>query len=158
VTSACSTTRTRSTSMVTLTSAASFTFDCSPSILLPSARAPKLKLGPPGRVRTFTAIGAVDSPRLSREPPGGRYLENPIEPPPTVDLVEAQKSVGATIRRLRDEKKPRLTQKKLAEVLGCTVQHVQEVEGGRENLTIQSLIKFAKGLGVDWRQLIMPDG
>lgn len=47
-------------------------FDCSPSILVPSARAPKLKLGPPGRVRTFTAIGAVDSPRLPREPPGGR--------------------------------------------------------------------------------------
>lgn len=129
-------------------------FDCSPSILLPSAREPKLKLGPgpPGRDWGSRMI----LPKTATS--GGRLLlENPIDSPPTVDLVEAQKSVGAAIKRLREAKRPRLTQKRLAEVLSSSVQYVQMVEYGKQNLTIESLIKFAKPLGVNWRKLVVPD-
>lgn len=35
---------------------------------------------------------------------------------------------------------------------GVAVQYVQAVEGGKQNLTIESILKFAKALGVDPRE------
>lgn|SRR5574341_300696 len=123
-------------------------FDCSPSILLPSAREPKLKLGPV-HVRTFGAIRGVDPPGMKRR---SELRENPIEPPPPAETTAVKKRVGAMIKSLRLEKG--WTQKKMAALLTVTETYVQDVERGKGNLTIESLVKFSKVFGVDPGRLV----
>ena len=42
-----------------------------------------------------------------------------------------------------------MTQKQLAEAMGCTQQHVSVLLGGRSNLTLETLAKLEKALGMD---------
>lgn len=45
------------------------------------------------------------------------------------------------------------TQAHLAEMLGMSTRYLQSVEHGEENLTVDSLVKFAKALRVQVREL-----
>lgn len=74
-------------------------------------------------------------------------MENPIERPPEAELAAVQKRVGSAIKRIRKLKA--LTQRKLAEAMNVSVQYLQFVEGGKANLSIESILKFAKALDVD---------
>ncbi|MBK7581139.1 MAG: helix-turn-helix domain-containing protein [Myxococcales bacterium] len=126
-------------------------FGVTPSILLPFAKETKPKLGPP-RVLRVLAIRAAEPPGFRPRPTGaGQFLANPIERPPEAETAEAQKLVGSAIKRARKLKA--LTQRKLAEAMNVSVQYLQAVEGGKQNLTIESILKFARALGVDRREL-----
>ena len=119
--------------------------EVSPFVLLPRAKETKSKLGV-GRVRTIGVIMPDVSGFLPRHP--GQVMENPTEPLPPAELAEVKKRVGGAIKQRRHAKG--LTQKRLATLMGVSVQHVQAVEGG-SNLTVGSILKFAKALGVDPR-------
>lgn len=123
-------------------------FGVSPSVLLPFARETKPKLGPV-RVRTFGVIGGAEVAEFRPRHPG-QVMENPIERPPAAELGDVLKRVGDAIKQRRRVRG--WTQRKLAEVLGVAVQYLQAVEGGKQNLTIESLLKFGKALDVDPRE------
>jgi transcriptional regulator with XRE-family HTH domain len=63
----------------------------------------------------------------------------------------AKREVGRRIAELRE--RAGLTQDQLAERLENSVKYVQRVERGGDNLTIGTVLKFAKGLGARWREL-----
>ena len=66
-----------------------------------------------------------------------------------------QLAVGRRIGELRRERG--LTQQELAERIRATAIYVAHVEGGDENLTIASLVRFAEvGLGVEVAELFKP--
>ena len=46
-----------------------------------------------------------------------------------------------------------ITQQSFAEHLGAAVKWVQEVEGGRQNVTLSSITRIANGLGVSVSEL-----
>ena len=58
-----------------------------------------------------------------------------------------QLDVGRRVAELRAQQG--LTQEKLAERLRKSVRYLQDVEAGRENLTIQSMAKIARKIGLD---------
>ena len=60
--------------------------------------------------------------------------------------ARALRDVGLRIGELRDERE--LTQEKLAERLKVTPRWLQSVEGGKENLTIGTVVRFANALKV----------
>ncbi|MBI5532154.1 MAG: helix-turn-helix transcriptional regulator [Deltaproteobacteria bacterium] len=65
---------------------------------------------------------------------------------PLQDSAEVLRDVGRRIAELRAARGH--TQEAFAERLRVTVQYEQRVEAGRENLTVQSLVKLAGELGV----------
>jgi transcriptional regulator with XRE-family HTH domain len=65
-------------------------------------------------------------------------------------LRELGKRVAAA-RKARD-----LSQEALAEAMGISPGYVRRVEGGRENLTLESVAKFAAAVGVSAWELLGP--
>ena len=63
-----------------------------------------------------------------------------------LDLATVLRSVGRRIAELRRARG--LTQEQLAEQAGVTVGYVRQIEGGTENLTLESLVKLANLLEV----------
>ena len=54
--------------------------------------------------------------------------------------------MGQAIRRLRE--KERLSQERLALMVGISRQHLSNVESGKANVSVVVLLKIAEGLGV----------
>lgn len=63
------------------------------------------------------------------------------------------KSVGRRVAELR--RAQGRTQRALAEVLGVSVQYVQRIEQGRENLTLRSLAELAIALDAPASALLL---
>ena len=61
---------------------------------------------------------------------------------------------GRRVAECREERG--LTQQQLAEELGAAVKWVQEVEGGRQNVTLSSITRIANTVGVEVRVLFDP--
>ena len=60
---------------------------------------------------------------------------------PSVDAERVMENIG---RRIAEERiRLGLTQAALAERAGVSLKYLQRVEGGRENLTVASLVRFA---------------
>lgn len=68
-------------------------------------------------------------------------------------MSEAQKTIGACIRAIRDERG--LSQDVLATNAGISYQYLSGVETGKENFTIQVLEAIAKALGLPVRTLVV---
>ncbi|MGC9984914.1 MAG: helix-turn-helix transcriptional regulator [Polyangia bacterium] len=68
------------------------------------------------------------------------------------EAVEVLKNLGACIRELRTEKQ--LSQEKAAERAGLSPQHLVDIEHGRTNPTVTSLVGIARALGVKVRDLL----
>lgn len=132
-------------------------FDVSPFVILPGVRSPKLKLGadrdPKLKSDQALWVGAIRAAEPSRKPQAGLLLENPIERPPLPELTDVKKRVGTAIKRLRELRG--LTQEKLAKTMTMSVKYLQAVEGGKQNLSIVSLVKFARVLEVDPMKLFV---
>jgi transcriptional regulator with XRE-family HTH domain len=62
-------------------------------------------------------------------------------------MDDRRRLLGARIRELRAER--RLSQERLAEMMGANVTYVSSVERGKENPTLDYLIKVADALEVD---------
>jgi len=60
--------------------------------------------------------------------------------------------VGLSIRKLREQKA--ISQEKLAELADLHRTYIGQVERGEKNLTLRSLERIAKALGVKARELI----
>lgn len=60
---------------------------------------------------------------------------------------EALRAVGARIRSLRGEAD--LTQEQLAAKIGMDWKRLQRVEAGKVNATMNTLVRVARGLGVE---------
>ncbi len=106
---------------------------------------------------TKLSLGAIRA-GPSTGPPDGRrgrtlYLPNPIPEPANVG--ELRQQVGRAIAGFR--RAGEMTQKEFAKKLGSSVQYVQAVEGGKQNLSIGSLAKFANALGVEPGHLLTVD-
>jgi DNA-binding XRE family transcriptional regulator len=67
------------------------------------------------------------------------------------EAVEVLKNLGERIRVLRTEKK--LSQEKAAEQAGLSPQHLVDIEHGRTNPTVTSLVGIARALGVKIRDI-----
>ncbi len=70
---------------------------------------------------------------------------------PSLDPEQILDRIGRRVAELRAE--AGLTQDRLAEALAVSVQYLQRVEGGRENLTVRSLVRIATALGVAFTAL-----
>jgi DNA-binding XRE family transcriptional regulator len=81
-------------------------------------------------------------PRASTKK-AGRWRSDARSDPETLRTF---KKLGLRIRELRAEKA--LTQEQLAEGAALSVQHLLDLEHGRSNPTLASLVGIARGLGV----------
>jgi transcriptional regulator with XRE-family HTH domain len=70
------------------------------------------------------------------------------------DAGRVIQNVGRRVAELRIERG--WTQEMLAERLGVSLKYVQSVEAGRENLTLQSLVKLANNLRAEVIALFQP--
>lgn len=61
--------------------------------------------------------------------------------------AEVLRGIGRRVAELRVERG--LTQARLAETLGVSLQYLQRIESGRENLTVQSLVRLGEALDVN---------
>jgi transcriptional regulator with XRE-family HTH domain len=66
-------------------------------------------------------------------------------------VILAVESLGKRIRQPREEQN--LSQEHLAEHARLAAKHLQDMEHGRTNPTVASLVGLAKALGVDLRVL-----
>ncbi len=133
-------------------------FGVSPQLILPiSARSSDRKgtnpeygaRGSGSGVRRFVTLRA-ETPAKPRRGRVDAYLPNPPPEPTTSEAV--QKQVGQAVARFR--RASSLTQAGLAAALKVSVQYVQKVEAGKQNLTIATLVRFANALGVEPETLI----
>jgi DNA-binding XRE family transcriptional regulator len=69
------------------------------------------------------------------------------------EAVEVLKDLGERIRELRAKKQ--LTQEKAAEQAGLSPQHLVDIEHGRTNPTVTSLVGIARALGVKIRDIFV---
>ena len=67
------------------------------------------------------------------------------------DPDEAIARVGRRIAELREDRG--WTQQEFADRIAASLKYVQRVEGGRDNLTIHTLVKFANALQADLADL-----
>ncbi len=65
--------------------------------------------------------------------------------------MDAKRTIGARISRLRSEE--RLTQEELAERMGINPKYLSSIERGKENPTLQTLIKASESLGVEFSEI-----
>ncbi len=138
-------------------------FDVSPFVILPGPRTGGAKkgggtnleggVGRPGRVRRVPAL-RVESPPSASDQTVGLYLPNPT--PKRATSKAARRQVGAAVARFRRANE--LTQAQLAKRMHVSVQYVQKVEAGKQNLTIDSIVRFANALRVEPRQMFMLEG
>jgi transcriptional regulator with XRE-family HTH domain len=71
-----------------------------------------------------------------------------------IDPARLQEHVGRRVAELRAE--AGLTQERLAERAGVTARYLQSIEGGHENLTLETLAKLATALKVPPIRLFEP--
>ena len=71
-----------------------------------------------------------------------------------VDPHRVLQGIGRRIAEIRRDSGQ--TQEKLAEGLEVSVRYIQFVEGGKENLTVETLVKFANFLRVPVIELFTP--
>jgi transcriptional regulator with XRE-family HTH domain len=72
---------------------------------------------------------------------------------PALDPARVLERIGRRIAEVRAERG--LTQAALAEELGVATRYVQRVEAGSENLTVETLVKFANALTVPLTDLFV---
>ncbi|MGY4556835.1 transcriptional regulator [Bacillus thuringiensis] len=65
--------------------------------------------------------------------------------------MEIIKKLGERIRFLRKEQK--LSQERLGELSNIHTNHIGAIERGEKNVTIESLAKITKGLGITLEEL-----
>ena len=70
-----------------------------------------------------------------------------------LDPERVARDIGRRIAELRREKG--LTQEQLSVTLGTTFQWVAQLEGGRGNLTINTMVSVANALGVPLAELLV---
>ena len=68
--------------------------------------------------------------------------------------TEARRRVARHVRRLRAARG--LTQEALAGMAGVAARHLQRIEAGGMNPTLETLARLADALGVDVGDLVMP--
>ena len=64
--------------------------------------------------------------------------------------------VGRNVRRARIEQG--LTQEELAERAGTSQFYISSLEAGRRNPTVETVVALAQALGVDYLDLLRPNG
>lgn len=80
---------------------------------------------------------------------GPSYRDALFEAP---EYADAQARLRANLRRLREERA--WTQAEAAERCGMKFQQLSQVESGRSNVTLVTLCRLARGLGVDVAALL----
>jgi len=70
--------------------------------------------------------------------------------------MDMRKLVGRNVARVRDDKG--LTQEKLAERSGFSQQYISGLERGQRNPTIVTIYELSKALGVNYLDLLKPEG
>ena len=79
-----------------------------------------------------------------------KYGPPQANPVPEDDVIVRR--VGASVRAARRSAK--MSQRLLAEQTGMTVQHLQRIEYGRQNITLKTLARLARALGVSPASLL----
>lgn len=69
-------------------------------------------------------------------------------------LDRTARHLGRRVAELR--RRAGMTQEELAEQVDTSARYVQQVEAGRQNLTLELMVRFANGLGVDPAALLQP--
>lgn len=65
------------------------------------------------------------------------------------------RQVCLTVRRLREQVRPPLSQEEMAHRAGITLRHYQRLEGGNENPTLTSLYRLADALNIEADTLLV---
>jgi len=63
------------------------------------------------------------------------------------------KAIGKRIQSLREAKK--LTQEDMEEKIGINARYLSAIENGKRNVTVDTLEKIAKGLGIELYELFL---
>ena len=71
-----------------------------------------------------------------------------------IDSKQFYVNIGKWIRFMRESRKVRVTQTKLANYLGITFQQIQKYEHGVNNISAYNLFKVCKFFGVDYAKQI----
>ena len=71
-----------------------------------------------------------------------------------IDNKQFYVNIGKWIRFMRESRKVRVTQTKLANYLGITFQQIQKYEHGVNNISAYNLFKVCKFFGVDYAKQI----
>ncbi|MEN9797278.1 MAG: hypothetical protein RL653_974 [Pseudomonadota bacterium] len=69
-------------------------------------------------------------------------------------LDRTARHLGRRVAELR--RRAGMTQEELAEQVDTSTRYVQQVEAGRQNLTLELMVRFANGLEVDPAALLQP--
>ena len=70
---------------------------------------------------------------------------------------EYRKKIGARLKQLREEYNYKYTQKEVANMLHVERQHINRIENGKVNITIQELIYYSRMFGVDVDTILFGD-
>ncbi len=68
--------------------------------------------------------------------------------------MDLLKILGKRIQKLREER--RLTQEDMEEKTGINARYLSAIECGKRNVTLDTLDKIARGLGVELYELLLP--
>lgn len=83
---------------------------------------------------------------------GRNKLAGPTSPKPPSVAEDAQRKFGATIQRLREQS--HLSQDQLGHDSGITVTELKEIEAGRVDTTLFTIIRLANRLGATVEELL----
>lgn len=124
-------------------------FEVSPFVILPGpkpgASESEADTNLEGGKGVRRVLALRPEPRGAAEDRPDAYLPNP--PPKRATAKATRRRVGKAIARFR--RAGRMTQAQLAKRMRVSLQYVQKVEGGTQNLTIDSIVKFANALRVE---------
>ena len=70
---------------------------------------------------------------------------------------EYRKKISARLKQLREEYPYKVTQKDVAEMLHVERQHINRIENGKVNITIQELIYYSRMFGEDIENILFGD-
>lgn len=96
-----------------------------------------------GTVRDQNPVGVMETSSHG-DKDNIKYGPTQANDAPEDDAIIAR--VGAGVRAAR--RKAKMSQRALAEAIGMTVQHLQRIEYGRQNITLKTLARLARALDV----------
>lgn len=99
----------------------------------------------------------IDDTNPSAYGPSAASMADNTSPPtkPPTGASDIRAVIGRKVSSLRKEKG--WTQSALAERAECALQHLQRIEAGRQNATVQVLARLAEALGVSVAELVRLD-
>ena len=107
---------------------------------------------PPGGGSTHSGGALRCHPVIVRRSPTGKSIQLIVED----DADQVIRDVGLRVAELRQ--RLGVSQRTFAAKVGLTSGNYSQIESGKQNLTLRTMVRIAKGLGVTVTDLLQPPG